>query len=112
LNGIVIELTEHELFGAEGELEAELDALRARGARVALDDARAGYAALQKLIRVAPDILKLDRTLVHGAAADPHRQALLEALISFAFNTGAAVCGEGVEGLAGLRGMVQIVVAS
>ena len=71
LTGIVIELTEHEVFGAEGELEAELAALRARGAQVALDDAGAGYAGLQQIIRIAPDILKLDRALVHGAHADP-----------------------------------------
>ena len=51
LSAIVVELTEHELFGAEGELEAELAALRARGARVALDDAGAGYAGLQQIIR-------------------------------------------------------------
>ncbi len=108
LDGIVIELTEHELFGAAGELETELSALRSRGARVALDDAGAGYAGLQQLIRVAPDILKLDRALVHGAHADQHRQALLEALISFAFNTGAAVCGEGVEDLADLRTLVDL----
>jgi EAL domain/GAF domain len=104
----VIELTEHEVFGAEGELEAELAALRARGARVALDDAGAGYAGLQQLIRVAPDILKLDRALVHGAHADPSRQALLEALIGFAANTGAAVCGEGVEDLEDLRALVAL----
>jgi diguanylate cyclase (GGDEF)-like protein len=103
LGDIVIELTEHESFGAEGELEAELAALRARGARVALDDAGAGYAGLYQLIRVNPDILKLDRALVHGAHADPSRQALLEALVSFAASTGAAVCGEGVEDLADLR---------
>jgi diguanylate cyclase (GGDEF)-like protein len=108
LTGIVIELTEHELFGAEGELEAELAALRARGARVALDDAGAGYAGLQQLIRVAPDILKLDRTLVHGAHADPNRQALLEALIGFAATTGAAVCAEGVEDLADLHALVDL----
>jgi diguanylate cyclase (GGDEF)-like protein len=108
LTEIVIELTEHELFGAEGELEAELAALRARGARVALDDAGAGYAGLQQLIRVAPDILKLDRTLVHGAHADPNRQALLEALIGFAATTGAAVCAEGVEDLADLHALVDL----
>src|SRR4051794_22183132 len=108
LRGIVIELTEHELFGAEGALEAELAALRARGARVALDDAGAGYAGLQQLIRVAPDILKLDRTLVHGAHADVNRQALLEALIGFASSTGAAVCAEGVEDLADLHALVDL----
>jgi diguanylate cyclase (GGDEF)-like protein len=108
LNGIVIELTEHEVFGAEGELEAELAALRARGARVALDDAGAGYAGLQQIIRIAPDILKLDRTLVHGAHADSSRQALLEALIGFSSSTGAAICAEGVEDLDDLRVLVSL----
>jgi diguanylate cyclase (GGDEF)-like protein len=108
LNGIVVELTEHELFGAEGELETELAALRARGARVALDDAGAGYAGLQQIIRIAPDILKLDRALVHGAHADGSRQALLEALIGFAGTTGAAVCAEGVEDLDDVRALVAL----
>jgi hypothetical protein len=75
---------------------------------VALDDAGAGYAGLQQLIRVAPDILKLDRTLVHGAHADGNRQALLEALIGFAASTGAVVCGEGVEDPADLRALVDM----
>ena len=108
LTGIVVELTEHELFGAAGELETELTALRARGARVALDDAGAGYAGLQQIIRVAPDILKLDRALVHGAHADTSRQALLEALIGFAGTTGAAVCAEGVEDLDDVRALVEL----
>jgi GAF domain-containing protein len=60
------------------------------------------------MIRVAPDILKLDRTLVHGAHADPSRQALLEALIGFASSTGAAICAEGVENLADLRVLVSL----
>ena len=108
LTGIVVELTEHELFGAEGELETELASLRARGARVALDDAGAGYAGLQQIIRIAPDILKLDRALVHGAHADGSRQALLEALIGFAGTTGAAVCAEGVEDLDDVRALVAL----
>ena len=97
LTGIVIELTEHELFSADLALDREIDALRARGARIALDDAGNGYAGLQQIIRIAPDILKLDRSLVDGIHDDPHRFALLEALISFASTTRAAVCAEGVE---------------
>jgi diguanylate cyclase (GGDEF)-like protein len=108
LSDVVIELTEHELFAAEEALEARLAELRARGARVALDDAGAGYAGLQQLIRVAPEILKIDRSLVHGAHADPSRYALLEALVSFAGTTGAAVCGEGVEDLADLHALADL----
>jgi diguanylate cyclase (GGDEF)-like protein len=108
LDGIVIELTEHELFSAEQLLDERVRELRDRGARVALDDAGAGYAGLQQLIRVAPDILKLDRSLVHGAHADPSRFALLEALASFAADTGAAVCGEGIEDFADLQALADL----
>jgi len=108
LSSIVVELTEHELFGAEAPLAERLVELRARGARVALDDAGSGYAGLQQLIAVAPDILKLDRSLVSGAHADPAKLALLEAMISFASTTGAAVCGEGVEDLADLRALADL----
>jgi EAL domain-containing protein (putative c-di-GMP-specific phosphodiesterase class I) len=108
LSGIVIELTEHELFSTDAALDRELAALRARGARIALDDAGNGYAGLQQIIRVAPDILKLDRSLVDGVHDDPHRFALLEALISFACTTGAAVCAEGVETLADLAVLADL----
>ena len=108
LSDVVIELTEHELFTSGEALDARLVELRARGARVALDDAGAGYAGLQQLIRVAPDILKIDRSLVHGAHSDVSRYALLEALVTFAGTTGAAVCGEGVEDLADLRALADL----
>jgi diguanylate cyclase (GGDEF)-like protein len=99
LSDVVIELTEHELFSTEAALDRELAELRERGARIALDDAGNGYSGLQQMIRIAPDILKLDRSLVNGVHDDPHRFALLEALISFASTTRAAVCAEGVETL-------------
>jgi diguanylate cyclase (GGDEF)-like protein len=108
MSSIVIELTEHELFSADELLDERIAALRARGARVALDDAGAGYAGLQQLIRIAPDILKLDRSLVSGAHADPSRLALLEALSSFAVETGSAVCGEGIEDLDDLRALADL----
>jgi diguanylate cyclase (GGDEF)-like protein len=108
LASVVVELTEHDLFGATETLRVCLGELRSRGARIALDDAGSGYAGLQQLIRVAPDILKLDRSLVHGAHADPAKLALLEALISFASSTGSVVCGEGIEQLDDLRVLAEL----
>ena len=103
LSEIVIELTEDELFASDEALDAHLAALRARGARIAVDDAGAGYAGLQQLIRIRPDILKLDRSLVSGVHTDGSKIALLEALSTFATTTGAAVCGEGIEHVEELR---------
>jgi EAL domain-containing protein (putative c-di-GMP-specific phosphodiesterase class I) len=108
LSAVVIELTEHELFVDDDTLGHRLAELRSRGARVALDDAGSGYAGLQQVIRIAPEILKVDRSLVHGAHADPAKAALLEALISFAASTGSVVCGEGIEDLADLRVLADL----
>jgi diguanylate cyclase (GGDEF)-like protein len=108
LRGIVIELTEHEAFGDDETLEAQLSSLRRRGASIALDDAGTGHSGLQQLIRLRPDILKVDRSLIANIHREPSKMALLEALARFATSTGSAVCVEGVEELAELRAMAGL----
>jgi EAL domain-containing protein (putative c-di-GMP-specific phosphodiesterase class I) len=103
LSDIVIELTEDEVFSSDIALDATLSELRDRGARIAVDDAGAGYAGLQQVVRVAPEILKIDRSLITGIDADASKMALVEALARFASTTGAAVCGEGIETVEELR---------
>ncbi|MEA2403446.1 MAG: hypothetical protein QOE08_93, partial [Thermoleophilaceae bacterium] len=108
LHDFVIELTEDEVFARDGALDATLVELRARGARIAVDDAGAGYAGLQQLVRIKPEVLKLDRSLITGLGTDPSKVALLEALAGFASTTGAAVCCEGIETLEELRILARV----
>ena len=103
LSDVVIELTEDEVFSSDISLDATLSQLRDRGARIAVDDAGAGYAGLQQVVRIAPEILKIDRSLITGIDLDASKMALVEALASFASTTGAAVCGEGIETAAELH---------
>ena len=86
LGGIVIEITEQELPPDDEALQRILADLRERGAKIALDDAGAGYAGLQHVVRIRPDIIKLDRSLVRGVDDDAERLALIE---SFAALLGA-----------------------
>ena len=107
LSDIVIELTEDELFSCDEALDVEIAALRRRGARIAVDDAGAGYAGLQQVIRIKPDILKLDRSLIQGLHEDSSKLALLEALSRFAVSTGSVVCAEGIEEVDELRAVAR-----
>jgi diguanylate cyclase (GGDEF)-like protein len=97
LKDVVIEITEHELAPEDGALEAGLAELRSRGARIAIDDAGAGYAGLQQIMRVQPDIIKLDRSLVETVDQDSAKAALIEFFVVFARRIDAAVCTEGIE---------------
>ncbi len=94
---VVLELTEHTRFDDYTKLMPALDALRARGVRIAVDDAGAGYSGLQHVLHLRPDILKLDLDLTHGIDTDPARHALATALVGFADRIGAVLLAEGIE---------------
>ena len=97
LSDLVVEITEHEEIADRPDLIDALNALRQRGARVALDDAGAGYSGLKTVTDLRPDIVKLDRGLIAGIAGDPARLALVESFVRFAARIDATVCAEGVE---------------
>jgi EAL domain-containing protein (putative c-di-GMP-specific phosphodiesterase class I) len=108
LHGVVVEITEHELVADGERLHATLEQLRARGARVAVDDAGAGYAGLRQLMILRPDLIKLDRGLIEDVAGDEAKQALVECFVRFAERTDAHVCAEGVESLDDLLVLARI----
>lgn len=94
---IVLELTEHsEVLDYEALNEA-LTALRARGARLAIDDAGSGFSSLRHILRLSPDIIKLDISLTQGIDNDSVLRALGYSLASFASAINADVIAEGVE---------------
>ncbi|HWM09788.1 MAG TPA: EAL domain-containing protein [Solirubrobacteraceae bacterium] len=108
LRGVVVEITEHELVADGERLHATLEQLRARGARVAVDDAGAGYAGLRQLMILRPDLIKLDRGLIEDVAGDEAKQALVECFVRFAERTDAHVCAEGIESLDDLLVLARI----
>jgi EAL domain-containing protein (putative c-di-GMP-specific phosphodiesterase class I)/AmiR/NasT family two-component response regulator len=94
---IIVEVTEHAPIDDYESLRESLATLRAFGARVAVDDAGAGFASLRHILRLEPDFIKLDRALISGIEADRSLQALAAGLISFAEKIGATIIAEGIE---------------
>ena len=94
---LVLELTEHARVSNYGRARRTLDALRREGMQLAVDDAGAGYATFRHVLRLRPDIIKLDQSITQHINEDPARQALAAALVIFAGEIGAVVIAEGVE---------------
>lgn len=104
---LVLELTEHAPVNDYGRLTDALNRLRASGVRVAIDDVGAGYSSLRHVLRIAPDFIKLDMSLVALIDTDIAKQAMVAGVLAFAEKTCTAVVAEGVESQAQLAALVE-----
>ncbi|WP_445166105.1 EAL domain-containing protein [Mycolicibacterium sp. Dal123E01] len=103
---LIVEITEHEPFPED--LAVGLMPLRERGIEVAVDDAGAGYASFAQLLRLRPDIIKIDGELIAGIDHDPGKRALATALTSLASELQAKLVAESVETSSQLDTLVHL----
>lgn len=93
---VIVEITEHRRLDDDG-FASKLAPLRALGGRIAIDDFGAGYASLSQVLAIAPDSIKLDRSLTMQLDESPVARALTAAVVSFTDEVGIDVVAEGIE---------------
>lgn len=96
LHGIILEITEHGDVDHLPGTDEILRQLRLRGCAVAIDDWGKGHSNLDRMLRLRPEVIKLDLSLVQGHEA-PYHRAVISAITSWANEVGALVCAEGIE---------------
>jgi diguanylate cyclase (GGDEF)-like protein/PAS domain S-box-containing protein len=111
LDHLVVEITEHELVSDDPAITDAIAGLRERGARLAVDDTGAGYAGLTHVMRLKPDVIKLDRALTSGVDGDPVKAALIGSFVGYARDIHAVICAEGIETLEELTRLADLDVA-
>ncbi|MBJ7608484.1 MAG: EAL domain-containing protein [Candidatus Dormibacteraeota bacterium] len=94
---IVLEFSEREPVSDLARLQRIAAELRARGFRIAVDDAGAGHASMRVIAELRPEFIKVDRSLIHAVETDQARRALVMALLSFSGHIGARLIAEGIE---------------
>jgi diguanylate cyclase (GGDEF)-like protein len=94
---VVLEFSEREPVTDLARLQRIAAELRARGFRIAVDDAGAGHASMRIIAELRPEFIKVDRSLIHSVDTDRARRALVVALLSFGGHIGARLIAEGIE---------------
>ena len=94
---LTLEVTESMLLADLEDAREQLQRIRKLGVRVAIDDFGTGYSSLSYLSRLPADLVKIDRSFVHGLTADSGRSVLIRAIIEIARGLGLDVLAEGVE---------------
>jgi diguanylate cyclase (GGDEF)-like protein len=98
-----LELSEQQLIGDPSYLIPAVQALRAAGILIAIDDVGFGSSCLESLVLLQPDILKIDKRCVIGIDSDPARLDQLRRYIGIAHTLDCEVVAEGIETAAELE---------
>jgi diguanylate cyclase (GGDEF)-like protein/PAS domain S-box-containing protein len=94
---VELEITETTLMlDAEHTLPL-LDELRAMGVHLSIDDFGTGYSSLSALQQFPISTLKIDRSFVTNAAADPDDATIVRTIIEMGRSLGLQVIAEGIE---------------
>ncbi len=93
---VVIEILESSVQN-EADLAEAVGYYRELGCLIAIDDFGTGHSNLERIWRLRPDIVKLDRSLLVQAAQDRDLRLTMPGLVGLLHQAGCLVLAEGVE---------------
>jgi EAL domain-containing protein (putative c-di-GMP-specific phosphodiesterase class I)/GGDEF domain-containing protein len=92
-----VEMTETAAMGDRRHARRVVEALHELGVSVAIDDFGTGYSAMQSLLDMPFDTIKIDRSFVSGITESTNARAICAAVIALCQGLGATVQAEGTE---------------
>lgn len=106
LDRVVLEVTESE--PKEVCMNYKLETMKRWNGMIAIDDFGSGYNSESILLKLHPDIVKLDMELVRNIDRDKDRQSMLKSLIPLCHQQKILVAAEGVETFDELRSLYEL----
>jgi diguanylate cyclase (GGDEF)-like protein/PAS domain S-box-containing protein len=94
---VMIELTEQAAMTDIADLEPLLNQIHSQGLRLAIDDFGTGYSSLERLCRLRPSMIKIDRSFVKDLPDHRNAAVLVETMITMAEKLGIQCLAEGIE---------------
>ena len=93
---LVLEAVEHNRYSDLEAASAQIQEVRERGVRVAIDDVGDGFASLRVLTSFKPDIVKISGNLTNDIR-NPLVKEVVSTIVDLAHRTNAWVVAEGIE---------------
>ena len=93
---VAVELIETP-FEDEKRLVTAVEHYRTIGCLIVIDDFGAGYSNFDRIWRLKPDIVKIDREMTRRVTVEPLARRMFAGIVSVLHEAGALVCVEGIE---------------
>lgn len=94
---VVFEILESEGIENFDAVIAFMHRMKKLGARIAVDDFGTGYSSFENILKLDPDYIKIDGSLIRSINTDPKHAIIVQAIADFASKLGAKTIAEFVE---------------
>ncbi len=94
---VLIEVLESESIEYQDNVVDVLTCCRAAGVKIAIDDFGSGYSNFDQILKIEPDFLKIDGSLIRCIDTDEKAYALVSAICQFAVSLNIPLIAEFVE---------------
>jgi EAL domain-containing protein (putative c-di-GMP-specific phosphodiesterase class I) len=105
---VVLEVTERATLDDIADLDGRIDALRGLGYRLAVDDLGAGYAGLTNVVRLNPEFVKIDMSLIRDLHRSETKRVLVRSTLDLCREMSMQAVVEGVETRDELRALSDL----
>ena len=105
---LLVELTETAAVSDIRDAERFIDALRATGCTVCLDDFGTGFASFAYLKQLKADVLKIDGFFIKDLISDHDSQVFVRGMVSMAHEMGKTTIAEFVENEAIFNMLIEL----
>ncbi len=97
VKNVVLELTERSRIADFNLFFEQLSQYREYGFQFAVDDVGGGYSSLESIVETRPEVVKIDRHIIHDINRDEFKQSLVKFVVKFCKENNILCIAEGVE---------------
>jgi len=105
---VVLEITERSYISDFKMFFEHLRRYRGFGFRFAVDDVGGGYAGLESIVEIRPELVKIDRHIISELDKDPLKQSIVKFIIAFCKENNIISIAEGIETKAELETVIAL----
>lgn len=94
---VFLEFTERTPNLTDKTVKEKIAYLKKNGFKISIDDVGSGYNNISAILNIEPDMIKIDKILIHKISKDKYKKDAFLSILEFSRKMGALVCAEGVE---------------
>ena len=108
VNNVILEITERSAISDFKVFCEYLNRYREYGFKFAVDDVGGGYASLEAIVATKPEVVKIDRHIVHELGKDPFKRSIVKFIVAFCKENGILSVAEGIERKEDLQILIEL----